>query len=243
MSADDGNTLSDMALLSCDHLDGLVDGLIDNADQCGKSHSPRSLRHVTKKSSPVLNWELIRCGSSTVAFNETTCFNEEKISAAKKIYDTPRFKDGTPILAHARFLPGSEQGWYHGGFIGLNNSLETNFLYEFATAFTKYACYEVDKPDNWSLAEFDYEVDPYQMDFMESYYTAQRVDLTEFKEAGGKMLLMHSWSDEQVPIPMTLDYYNRVRKAMGGQESTDEFLRMFLMPGMWHVWGNVSAPR
>jgi hypothetical protein len=28
---------------------------------------------------------------------------------------------------------------------------------------------------------------------------------------------------------------------MGGQESTDGVLRLFLMPGMWHVWGYVSS--
>ena len=44
------------------------------------------------------------------------------------------------------------------------------------------------------------------------------------KEAGGKMLLMHGWSDPEVPVGMTLDWYARVRRTMGGQESTDGFL-------------------
>jgi feruloyl esterase len=76
---------------------------------------------------------------------------------------------------------------------------------------------------------------------MEQFFYSQNTDLTAFNEAGRKMLLMHSWSDPKVPVGLTLDWYARVRRMMGGQESTDGFLRLFLMPGMWHVWGYVSS--
>lgn len=169
-------------------------------------------------------------------FNETTCFNSTKLAVAKAMYEVPTTSDGTPLInSNIRFVPGTEAGWVNEGYVGVNKS--ESFLWGFSEEFNKYAAFQTDKADNWTQDSYEFDTDPFLLKFMEgNIFYSQNSDLTAFKEAGGKMLLMHSWSDPEVPVGMTLDYYGKVRNTMGGQAATDDFLRMFLMPGMWHVW-------
>ncbi|MBW1689968.1 MAG: tannase/feruloyl esterase family alpha/beta hydrolase, partial [Deltaproteobacteria bacterium] len=59
-------------------------------------------------------------------------------------------------------------------------------------------------------------------------------DLSKFKEKGGKMILYHGWADSIVTPWLTVDYYETVVKKMGGLEQTQEFFRLFMVPGMDH---------
>jgi feruloyl esterase len=45
------------------------------------------------------------------------------------------------------------------------------------------------------------------------------------------------WADPVVPPQDTVAYYDAVVKAMGGLQSTREFFRFFLAPGMGHCSG------
>lgn len=59
-------------------------------------------------------------------------------------------------------------------------------------------------------------------------------DLSGFKASGGKLLAYHGLADELIAPQGSLHYYERVITAMGGQESTDDFYRLFMIPGMGH---------
>jgi len=66
---------------------------------------------------------------------------------------------------------------------------------------------------------------------------ANNPDLHAFGARKGKLIMYHGWADPLLSPYNTLDYYNRVIQAMGGQESTDRFLRLFMVPGMEHCRG------
>jgi hypothetical protein len=59
-------------------------------------------------------------------------------------------------------------------------------------------------------------------------------DLSAFRDRGGKLILWHGWSDQLIYPEGTIDYYQRVQKQMGGAESTSQFVRLFLAPGVGH---------
>ncbi len=59
-------------------------------------------------------------------------------------------------------------------------------------------------------------------------------DLSGLRDAEAKVLLSHGLADELIFPEGTLHYYQRVLEAMGGQEITDRFLRLFLTPGDGH---------
>ncbi|MET9427161.1 tannase/feruloyl esterase family alpha/beta hydrolase [Streptomyces sp. NPDC003036] len=74
-------------------------------------------------------------------------------------------------------------------------------------------------------------------------------DLRPFAEAGGKLLMLHGTADELVSHRSTVDYFHRVQKRMG-KHATDDFARLYLVPGANHVnidtsfaasWDSLSA--
>ena len=67
---------------------------------------------------------------------------------------------------------------------------------------------------------------------------ADNPDLSAFKARGGKLIGYHGWNDPAIPPGLSLEYLANVRKAMG---STDDFYRVFMVPGMLHCRGG-DAP-
>jgi feruloyl esterase len=59
-------------------------------------------------------------------------------------------------------------------------------------------------------------------------------DLAPFEQDGGKILIWHGMADQLIFPQGTINYYQRVREAMGGAKRTDSFARLFLAPGAQH---------
>jgi hypothetical protein len=63
-------------------------------------------------------------------------------------------------------------------------------------------------------------------------------DLQAFKSNKGKLLLIHGLSDRLIVPQGTINYYQRLRDQMGGQIKTQDFARLFLIPGLDHDFRN-----
>jgi hypothetical protein len=68
-------------------------------------------------------------------------------------------------------------------------------------------------------------------------YDATSFDLRAFKARGGKILLWHGWADGAITATSSIGYYEGVTKLMGGRKQTEEFFRLFLVPGVHHGGG------
>lgn len=55
------------------------------------------------------------------------------------------------------------------------------------------------------------------------------------------MLTYQGWRDQSVVPLNIIDYYETVTKTMGGQEATEDFYRLFMIPGMNHCSGGAGA--
>ena len=62
-------------------------------------------------------------------------------------------------------------------------------------------------------------------------------DLRPYKNRGGKIIFYHGWADPAISAYGTLDYYEKVAKAVGGQPEADTFSRLYFVPGMHHCNG------
>jgi feruloyl esterase len=66
------------------------------------------------------------------------------------------------------------------------------------------------------------------------------------KAGGAKLIIWHGWNDPGVMPQQTIEYYNDVveyaSKATGGDgvAQTDEYLRLFMLPGVGHCRGGVG---
>src|SRR5262249_38734146 len=66
-------------------------------------------------------------------------------------------------------------------------------------------------------------------------------DLRRFKAAGGKLISYQGGTDV-VEMPTAIaDYYETVERAMGGRRATQDFFRLFIIPGMNHCGGGTGA--
>ncbi|MDB6044652.1 MAG: Tannase and feruloyl esterase [Gammaproteobacteria bacterium] len=70
---------------------------------------------------------------------------------------------------------------------------------------------------------------------------AANPDLHRFQAHGGKLIMYHGWADPLLSPYNTLEYYGNVVQTMGGQQPTDGFVRLFMVPGMEHCRGG-SGP-
>ena len=81
---------------------------------------------------------------------------------------------------------------------------------------------------------------------------ANTADLEEFRSHGGKLLLVHGFADPQVPTLNTSAYYEQPitsqarkgrhdeRDRQGALRRTQDFARLFLMPGVAHCGGGAG---
>jgi feruloyl esterase len=161
---------------------------------------------------------------STLSFLTTA-----QVDSVKKIYDG--LKDPT---TRKQFWPPYEQsseiGW--GGHIGQPFSIPTSYF--------KYMVFE-DESWNWKTFSF---TDPNNFLIMDDAHyrlgpilNATEADLTAFKKLGGKLLMYHGWIDQNIAPRNSINYYESVMESMGGKCRTEDFLRLFMAPGMQHCNG------
>ncbi len=55
------------------------------------------------------------------------------------------------------------------------------------------------------------------------------------------MLYYHGAADPLIPAQNGVDYFESVVKTQGGSEKTEQFFRVFLVPGLYHCAGGPGA--
>jgi feruloyl esterase len=91
---------------------------------------------------------------------------------------------------------------------------------------------------NWDPMTFDLEKDLALALKNGGVVEATDPDLAKFKARGGKLLLYHGWADPGPAPENTINYYDAVHTRLRG--SQDDWMRLFLMPGVGHCGGGVG---
>lgn len=163
------------------------------------------------------------------------CLSAEQVDAIRKIYAGPMNSRGDKLYFGGGLQPGSELSWAgfltpQGGRSGedLSASDTTRFMLS-------------DWGPNWTFKDFDFDADHKRMGEMDALYSASNPDLRAFQSAGGKLILYQGWSDPMVVPLNSVDYYESVERTIGGRAATQQFLRLFMVPGMDHCTGGEGA--
>jgi feruloyl esterase len=128
-------------------------------------------------------------------------------------------------------VPGAEEG--NGGWAPwiTGESPGKSLMFAFGTGYFANVVYE--------RADWDYRSANLEAALKAAEEkTAQKLDATDpnlapFKARGGKLILYHGWNDPAISALNTIDYYDSVVGKLGQQE-TDAFARLYLVPGMQH---------
>jgi feruloyl esterase len=102
--------------------------------------------------------------------------------------------------------------------------------------YLKYLADEKMREKGGALS-FDFDRDPTTLERARRIYDATSLDLRAFKARGGKMLMWHGWADGSIMATSSIGYYEAAMKFMGGRKQTEEFFRLFLVPGVHHGGG------
>lgn len=198
------------ALAQCDTLDGVKDGIIDDPRQC--DFDPRSL---------------VCSGGAT-----ESCLTAEQADVADKIYGGPVDAEGNSLHLGG-LMPGSELNWV--AYVGADG--EPAPYYDFMADLFRYMAFSEDPGPSFDPRRFEFTTDLGRFGVMERLYSGTNPDLRRFQRTGAKLLVYHGWRDQSVIPFFSLDYYDMATRAMGGNRATQEFFRLFMIPGMNHCVG------
>lgn len=213
--------LETSVLARCDAADSLEDGILNDPRDCDFRLS-----------------DLPLCPGSEPADHCLTVRQREAVAA---VYDGPRNSRG-------RLYPGfpfggeSEEGGWQAWITGPNPRMaeqfgEPSLQFAFATQGFKFLIH--------GDPEFDYstyDFDDYERDsaHLEGFLDATSVDLSNFKQSGGKLILWHGWSDAALTALASIDYFERVERL---DPQVRDYFRLFLMPGVLHCAGGPGPDR
>jgi feruloyl esterase len=170
--------------------------------------------------------ETMRCAGA----ESDTCLTEAQVTALKKLYDGPR----NPRTGAAIF-----PGWARGSELGWSRLVAEGNLGSLGRAYFGNLVFE--KPD-WDYRTFDFDA---QMAIAESKVGALadaiNPDVSAAKRRGVKIIQYHGWNDQTLQPAYSTQYYERVTAAMGGLAKTEDFYRLFMVPGMSHCYSGPGA--
>jgi hypothetical protein len=200
---------------ACDKLDRVADGILNDPRQC--QFRPFLL---------------------TCQFEESdSCLTTPQLTALKKLYEGAHDSHGK--LIHPGFLPGAElggNGWSNWvtGTANPKNSLGFGFTVGF---FANMVFNNAD----WDILHANLDDATAAADQkMAGILNATDANLAAFKSRGGKLIIYHGWNDPAISALNTINYYNSVIAKMG-QQNSDSFVRVYMVPGMQHCAGGPGA--
>jgi feruloyl esterase len=156
-----------------------------------------------------------------------SCLTAAQVSSLTKIYEGPRDPtDGSSLFPG--FAMGSEANSFGrpDTVAGLPEQFATNFVYH---------------DPNWDWRTFDLKKDMAAMLAAGQVGDANSTDFDAAKRREVKIIQYHGWNDPGIPPGISVRYYTAVVKANGGLTRTEDFYRLFMIPGMTHCFGGDGA--
>lgn len=201
--------INQAAIAACDAIDGLKDGIIDDPRRC--HFDPGTLL----------------CKGS----DDASCLTAAQVAGVRKIYQGARNpRTGERIFAGwprgSEASGGAQIGGWAGYFVGQRQPARADF----------FRLWVFNDPD-WDARSFDFDRDVAYADAKMAAVNANDTNLKPFQSHGGKLVMYHGWADPVVPPEDGVRYYTLVEQAMGGEEKTRDFFRLFMAPGMGHCGG------
>ena len=211
---------------SCDAADGLADGLIDD---------PRACR---------FDPGVLACKAG----DGDDCLTSPQVETLRKIYGGPR----NPRTME-QIYPGQPAGTeaIAGGWALWITPANPAASIQSGFGNSYYGAAVFEDP-TWDFRTLDFDRDVAFGDAKAgSILNATSPDLRSFRAAGGKLIQYHGWGDAAIPASSSIEYYESVRAFLAkypdgrttAPRTTEDFYRLFMVPGMGHCGGGAGPNR
>lgn len=220
LSDSDLNLVREGILNQCDALDGVVDGMVSNPAACK------------------FDVAALQCRGA----KDDRCLAPVQVGALQKMFAGAKNSAGQPLYFSWPWDAGighTKNDWRMWK-LGNSTTAKANSRHVFLMEDALQG-YFVTPPDrSLSIYKFDFDRDPQRMDAHSWIFnTADDVKLTGFQARGGKLMFIHGMADPIFSANEMVDYYHRMRAHHGTK--TDDFARLFLVPGMGHCTGGAAT--
>jgi pimeloyl-ACP methyl ester carboxylesterase len=182
------------------------------------------------------------------AGNAADCLTQAEVGAAEKIYGGPVNSRGQQLYPGGVPL-GSEPFWplWVTGRGDIPGRMAL-----FAQDFYRYLLFRPMASPDFKVMDYDFDRDPSRLGYFASIGNAATFNpdtgeiefsnMSAFRQAGGKLIIYHGWADALVTPQLTVYFYDALAKKSGGIAATQEFARLFMVPGMDHCGAQTNGP-
>jgi feruloyl esterase len=220
--------VADKVMGKCDAIDGLKDGLIDDPRKC--NFDPAN--------------DVPQCSASA---DGPDCLTPAQADAIAKVYAGPMsngkqffpgYMPGSEAVVNGLFGGGSGSGWLNVIVATQPEAKPADF--NLAENTMRYLVHKPPQPE-WDYKTFDYDRDLHTLDGWSKEADAKNPDLSKFNKRGGKLLMTYGWADPILQPLAGVHYYEQASAKNG--PVTQDFFRLFMVPGMSHCAGGIGADR
>ncbi|WP_222432769.1 tannase/feruloyl esterase family alpha/beta hydrolase [Caenimonas sedimenti] len=215
----------DAVLASCDAADGLADGIISDPVRCRNRLNMDSLRCLTSTSPHCLNdaqVKAIRTLHSRLSFD---------FDLANGVRDYPGrgpSGEGTPAAGPT----GGWQAWWTGNAAPAFPPVQANGIAWFYGAGAIQYFYARDP--NLDVRKYNPQDHLPRIRQVSALMDATNPDLTEFRQRGGKLIMLENMGDYAQSPYAGIGYFQSVVKRMG-ESRVEDFFKLYTAPGVDHV--------
>ncbi|MFD1794527.1 tannase/feruloyl esterase family alpha/beta hydrolase [Paracoccus aurantiacus] len=237
-SPEDLRLVADSILQSCDDLDGLSDGVVNDTAACQQAFDITQLQCTDGQNS--------------------ACLSPAQITALQTIHAGPKDADGKQLYSDWSWDPGiagadwrfwklesTVPPWDNMPIIAVMGA--SSLAQVFTTPPTEVGGTPAELLQfllDFDIATQAAQIDATDDDFPESAMQvmappgSDNPDLASFRDAGGKMMIYHGVADPVFSVNDTANWFAKLNANNGGEA---EFARFYPVPGMNHCHGGPGA--
>jgi feruloyl esterase len=210
--------LGDAVNAACDGLDGMLDGVLQDPRNCD------------------FDVGSLQCADDA---SSAACLTAKQVDAVRKIWGGVENASGHVVFPG--LVPGGEAA--PGGWSPWVTASEPFSSLHWRGGEGFFRFFVFDDPD-WDFRSFDFDADlELALNKVGGAVDSSDPDISAFRDAGGKLIVYHGWSDPDISPIGSINYYDQVGEALAGGTGAqgaidvDEFFRLFMVPGMGHCRG------
>lgn len=237
--------VSTAVLAACDSLDQLQDGIVNNIDACTDAVVMPRLNALTCTGAKTDS-----CLTSAQITALQKAMAGPKTSAGVQVYPGHHWDPGIGGMLGSTFNSGFRAFWFGTYDSNVNTATKLTLsapqagmvwktpptpmpIPDYIDYFTSYNIDDTEASINRKTSVYTESVAEWGM--------MKYGDLTPFNRRGGKMIAWIGNADAAVSPRDTIDWYRRIDAKEGGR--ANDFLRLFVVPGMNHCAGGVATDR
>jgi Tannase and feruloyl esterase len=218
---------------ACDGLDRVEDGIISDVAAC---------RAATANFKLLDSKNPIRCSGGRDTGD--SCLSDAQIEALN-VMDTPYdlgfsvFADDEKNSVFPKWTPFEGSTFFDGGSPNLGaEGPEQALQFGPGDATPRYAIAQDLTLD--TMRDFDPMKYAGRIGTLVEQISANSTNLDRFRQKGGKLIFFHGLVDDYIPVYSSIQYYERLQGRYE-QDTLEDFVRFYTIPGMGHVTGVFNA--